>query len=258
MQIDLIKKCLELSRQAYYEKEIKDPAFVQVIDDVLFFAKQEEKTFYIAFQGSEKISNWILDFKYWKKFDKRLGVDCHIGFSELSDKIFKFLANIFLQNIYKDYEFVLTGHSLGAVLSTIVSIKLYHYGLNVANNISFAAPKFTDLAGATRLSQLEIVNKGIIKRFINDQDIVTTSPPNSIANFFSKNKKYQHLGDEIILLDNGLVSINSFEKVLKKNYSIFKSLNKEAIKEHKLENYKEKIYNLKSFEHTPHTFKIGG
>lgn len=256
MDWNKVKTCAEYSYKIYDDKINYKPTCVfakKDIDNIKLLLLKKDQTIYIVVRGSDNKQNWLLDFKYWKTWDKELGVYIHSGYKKASQKITEWLTDFLLNPVLNVYDFVFTGHSLGGAIAAICGLELADKGMNVTNIITFGQPKITNKKGAQKLSEKELVISGKYVRFINDKDIVNLLPPNSLLGFWKG--KYQHFGEEYILLDNDIVSINNFKKVLKKNYSLWSNIDIHSVKEHKMINYIEKLNNLKDINKVKHSYK---
>ncbi|MEO1621469.1 MAG: lipase family protein [Cyanobacteria bacterium J06632_3] len=83
----------------------------------------------------------------------------------------------------------ITGHSLGGALATMAAAALSDNGINVAGVYTFGQPRVGD---RTFVSQLNVLTKGKVFRFINNNDIVPhVPPPFSVLN---PTRLYGHVG----------------------------------------------------------------
>ena len=255
IQKDLLTQCAIYSSMAYEHALSSNNLIAQhKIDRISFSIFKEQHTFYIAFRGTANTSNWLLDFSYLKVYDKNLNVYLHKGYKKASEELFNYLSSLFLNKMFKDFEFVFTGHSMGGALAIILGLWFAQYGLDVINIITFGSPKITNKNGAKLLSENALVKNGLV-RVINDKDIVNLLPPNFLIGRLKG--RYQHFGEEVILLDNNTIDINPIEKVLKKNKSLFFNIDEESIEEHKIQNYIRKLNALTNdFKQENNTFKL--
>jgi hypothetical protein len=226
----LIQNLLE---ESYDRKGRFEKFFENTIDNIYFFlTKLKNDKWYLVVRGSDNRKNWLLDFDYLKTYDKEIDIFVHLGFKKASKNIFFNVLPILKRLEIKNL--TICGHSLGGAISHLLNIRLTNQEFNV-KSIGFGSPKFTNWQGANFYSQLDITN------IINDNDIVCSTPPNTILGIVFG--RYWHTGEQIILLDNGEASFNPTWKVLKKNHTLLRNIDFESISEHKLKNYRKKIEN---------------
>ena len=107
------------------------PAPLQTIHHTQWLTGKIGNTFYIAFQGSSGTADWFDNFKFWKvgfaafKNNKKTGsygIKVHAGFDEQADLVWADIFNEIL-NAKKNgcTRFIITGHSLGAAIATLIS-----------------------------------------------------------------------------------------------------------------------------------------
>lgn len=166
----------------------------------------------VVFRGSESKYDWYYDLSIMKRqlWDD---VYVHSGFyNQLhTNQVYEELVKIIKELIseHPDYHIYVTGHSLGAALSTLFGYELAH----ILNDkkiviVSFASPRVGN--GAFRKTYDEKENL-IHYRVSNDRDIVTAAP---MINF-------QHVGVNISLSDSLLETFFNYDYNGWWRYSLF-------------------------------------
>lgn len=154
-----------------------------------------KKRICIVFRGSESMSDWYHDLLITKhKLTDDIRV--HKGFyTQLhSNKIYDELVTD-IQTILKanpDYEIFVTGHSLGAALSTLFGYMLSHTIKNMVTIVSFASPRVGNYEWK---KSFENTTNLIHYRVSNKRDVVTAFPL----------YKYYHVGKNIELSDDTFI-----------------------------------------------------
>jgi predicted lipase len=143
----------------------------------------------VSIRGTANIKNAVEDAEYLQSKNKKLGVFVHKGF----DKDTYLLYQDLLPHLDKSKEIILTGHSLGAAISTLLMMYLHEDGFSLGLSINFGQPKVTNKIGAVKYAGLPLL------RVIDENDVVPLLPPTSVAD--SAHGTYQHIGEEVILLE---------------------------------------------------------
>ncbi|GME71790.1 unnamed protein product [Ambrosiozyma monospora] len=201
-----------------------DIVVVDVIDSLshaLIMVQDSTKQLIIDFEGSTTIIDWIIDFKYelvaFESYGSTKGLDVvginatnptvHEGYQKVSQNFFKHgfakLEKLFEQ--YPDYQLVLTGHSLGGALSSLVGVQLYLMGYKPAI-VTYASTKVFGASFAewidqefhtkdyvSRLQQNDVsrIEAGTITRVFHNGDVIATLPAASVG--------YAHVGSEFYI-----------------------------------------------------------
>ena len=149
----------------------------------------------VIFRGSESRSDWYYDLMITKKKISN-NVYVHSGFyyqlhtNNVYDNIVSKVNEILIEN--PDYEVFVTGHSLGAALSTLFG---YEFALTTEKKISvvsFASPR---VGNWNFKEDFEKRNNLCHFRITNNRDIITATPI----------YKYYHCGKNISLYDKNFV-----------------------------------------------------
>jgi len=195
-----LSKLNETRQQAFLEMEKKYPdgKIIKFISDektdlqVGITLNEIKKRICIIFRGSESKTDWYYDLQVIKK---NLGdnICVHQGFYNqlYKNDNYNKITNIVIELLkeYNDYQIYITGHSLGAALSTLYGYqlsKIIHQKITV---VSFASPRVGNNKFRLDFDKRENLSH---YRFSNQRDIIT-----SIPMCF-----YEHVGQNIQLFDN--------------------------------------------------------
>jgi len=191
--------CMKLAQIAYHgeygkndiNKKIHNYKEYRIKNTEFFTCKDSKNDFYIVFQGSNNLKDWIANLKFLSETDsqldmeslERIGTDFkfHKGhlkqWHDVEDFIFKkLIENGFIQNINKIY---FTGHSLGGSLAEIgscITAKCFPFLKEKLVVRSFGANR--NMGWKTK----HWFNKNVMDcyRYVNGDDIVPKMPPNLI------------------------------------------------------------------------------
>lgn len=144
----------------------------------------------IAVRGTVNEENAMLDLALKLRPDERSGIVLHEGFAHAAEKIYAELQPL----LKPGFEISATGHSLGGAVATILALYLDIDGLRVGRTVTFGQPKITNVAGAARIGELEVL------RVVEPDDLVPLVPlidPLDINNV----DIYWHAGREVVLLE---------------------------------------------------------
>lgn len=176
---------------------------------------------YIAFRGSIKTEEWIKDFTYsqetfpkYKKMNQNKAMFLsnsdnnppmvHSGFLKIYNNFREKLLNK-LKNL-KPKQILVTGHSLGAAVSTICGLDLKILGYN-SIVYNFASPR----VGDDKLCTLVKTSNLPLYRIVNTCDTVPTLPPSIAPNFQNAEQPYiyTHCGKALYFTDNWKSVLNN-------------------------------------------------
>jgi predicted lipase len=139
---------------------------------------EKTKRISIVFRGSESKSDWYYDLQFFKR-QLHDDVYVHKGFwnqlhiNENYEKIKKILDELLAIEENKDFEIIITGHSLGAALSTLFG---YEYSREIPQKVtvvSFASPRVGDEGWRKAFDAQENLTH---YRISNNRDVVTAAP----------------------------------------------------------------------------------
>lgn len=228
--------------QAAYstEEEIKKafPNTVRVANiadiEVQYFLElhHDEKRQIVSVRGTANLKNAKEDAEYLQSKNKKLGIYVHSGFDEDAMELYKDL----LPHLNKDYKVTLTGHSLGAAISTLLMMYLHEDGFIIDDSVNFGQPKVTNAKGVKHYGSLPLI------RVVDENDVVPLVPPVTLLD--SIHGVYEHLGEEVILLETEYyVYLEKHDAQRKSIGSFWKNIGDESVSEHFMDNY---IKNIKS------------
>ena len=139
---------------------------------------EKTKRISIVFRGSESKADWYYDLQFFKR-QLHDDVYVHKGFwnqlhiNENYEKIKKILDELLAIEENKDFEIIITGHSLGAALSTLFG---YEYSREIPQKVtvvSFASPRVGDEGWRKAFDAQENLTH---YRISNNRDVVTAAP----------------------------------------------------------------------------------
>ena len=187
----------------------------------------------ISVRGTENLANVKHDIEYIKSKNNKLDIYVHRGFDRSASMIYQDLVN----HLDKSKEIRLTGHSLGAAISTLLMIYLYEDGYKVGPSINFGQPKFTNKSGVEKYSFLDVT------RVVNGHDPVPLVPPFTLLSAI--HGAYHHIGDEVILLSDEYFVYVDQANIIKtvSVESFWNKLGQVHVEEHFIKNY---ISNIES------------
>ncbi|KAL4435114.1 hypothetical protein ABPG74_003607 [Tetrahymena malaccensis] len=157
----------------------------------------------IAIRGTDNLNNWITNLKAFPvDFPSCVECQIHMGFRDHAQSVQEDI-NLCVKSILKQYinaKIVITGHSLGGAIATLVSIEVLKY-LKTKDQVSvytFGAPKIGNQNFVDYLNQ-QIPNS---YRIVNYYDAVPHLPFKQILDF-------KHHGYEIWMTNPD--SLNQFK-----------------------------------------------
>lgn len=184
----------------------------------------------ITVRGTDNLKNALENAEYLQSKDGKLGIYVHTGFDADTIAVYRDV----LPHLKKDYKVKTTGHSLGAAISTLLMIYLHEDGFHIERSINFGQPKVTNMAGVEAYDFLPIT------RVVDEHDVVALVPPITLLD--SIHGIYEHLGDEVILLeDEYYVYLEKHDAERKSVGSFWKNIGHESIEDHFMDNYLENI-----------------
>jgi len=172
-------------------KESENPFIGIVISD-------ENNRVWIAFRGTVNLEEWEEDIQYQEQeYKDNNKVLCHAGFLSIYHKI----KNQIMDTVdkAKPSQIIITGHSLGSALATLISLDLANKNYLVYVYL-FASPRVCN-----REFALEI--EGNVKAFYrinNMAGMIPTMPDSVMPNLDNPDNPYfyQHIGEAIEFTDN--------------------------------------------------------
>lgn len=172
----------ERAKAAYQtEAEIRR-AFPQTVrvaqvagTDVQYFVERfpEQKQQVVTVRGTDNFANFKQDAEYLPEWNSKLGIRVHRGFDSDTSKLYAEL----LPHLDKDMAVKVTGHSLGAAISTLLMMYLHQDGFQLGPSINFGQPKVTNNEGVKAWEFLPLL------RVVDENDLVPLVPPTTLLDF---------------------------------------------------------------------------
>ncbi len=184
----------------------------------------------ITIRGTDNLANVREDAEYLPSRNPKLGIYVHSGFDQDAYKAYQQIQ----PKLRRDYETLITGHSLGAAISTLLMMYLHEDGYQLGQSINFGQPKITNKAGANAYAFLPLL------RVVDENDPVPELPPTTLLD--SLHGSYEHLGQEVILLTQQYyVHMNQHRVMQTEADSFWKNLGHQRISQHFIANYIHQI-----------------
>lgn len=161
------------------EKYPKAQIYVTKKSKVKFFLVRDDikETQMIVIRGSANLTNWIVDFKFWKIKDSWLDIRVHKGFYEATREVF--WDSVF--DLNPTYKTTITGHSLGGAIAILLGMYLDSFGHPETDVITFGQPRVTNKSGANKFKTFPF------QRVIITADLIPHLPPRWLG--------YRHFGN---------------------------------------------------------------
>ena len=193
---------------------------------------ETNKRITVIFRGSESKSDWYYDLMVLKKRILKENYDdvyVHSGFykqlhdtdvySQLTDTLSE------LKDANPEYDIYITGHSLGAALSTLFGFEIAHKFEEKINVISFASPRVGNKGFRKAFDEKDNL---LHYRITNDRDIVTAGPM----------ILFQHVGKNIALSDSKCCIFHTYDYNEWWKFSLF---NCWRVSDHNVDLYYERL-----------------
>ncbi len=126
--------------------------------------------------------------QYHKRLNTQLDAWVHTGFDIATIET----INHMRPHLKADYNYRITGHSLGGAMTLLLGMHLDKEGFKVKEITTFGQPMVTNEECTKKFSHLPIL------RVINSQDTVPLVPPLTLVS--AQHGKYRHFGEEVWLL----------------------------------------------------------
>ncbi|MEE2925496.1 MAG: lipase family protein, partial [bacterium] len=166
--------------QKILEKFPKASIYVTEKTKVKFFVVRDDanETQTIVIRGSANLTNWIVDFKFWKIKDAWIDIRVHKGFYEATREVF--WDSVF--DLNPTYKTTITGHSLGGAIAIMLGMYLDSFGHPDTDVITFGQPRITNKSGATKYKEFPF------QRVVIAMDLIPHLPPGFLG--------YRHFGNK--------------------------------------------------------------
>jgi hypothetical protein len=214
------------NKENYTKMNIDGPATGFKIEDILYDSKTDlqgytgimpsKQTIYLVFRGSASITNWEDDVEILLvPYKKCKGCYVHYGFYQTALNLVNQTHEslIRLKNKYPTYETIVTGHSLAASVSLLISLELQ--SLNIKTSLyNYGQPR----TGNDKFAQYVNKNLKDYWRFTHNRDIFVHLPPqefdykHSCGEIYQNATNYLHICSMVNCEDpNCSNSVNIFE-----------------------------------------------
>lgn len=186
----------------------------------------------ITVRGTDNLANAREDAEYILSRNAKLGIYVHEGFDEDAHDIFQAL----LPRLDKSQQVIVTGHSLGAAIATLLMMYLHEEGFDIGPSINFGQPKVTNHKGVSKYGFLPLM------RAVDENDVVPLVPPDDLID--AVHGGYEHLGQEVILLE-GVYYVYADQHIARELSvgSFWKNLGEESVTAHYMKHY---LHNIQS------------
>jgi hypothetical protein len=159
---------------------------------------QGQKAIYVSFRGSDSIQNWISNINAILTTYPAPGCsncEVHKGFYQAEQSCFPDVLNHVktLKSTYPDYQVVVTGHSLGAALATLVSVDLINVGISPVRMFNYGSPRVGDTNFANYVNSV-IKDRN---RITHHKDLVPHSPMHE--RFTHHSGEWYEPSDDVVL-----------------------------------------------------------
>lgn len=191
------------------------------------------KTQIVSIRGTSNTENALVDLALQLTLDKHTNIRLHDGFSQTAWAIYQEIK----PQLKDNYIISTTGHSMGGAAALILAMHLKTDDYHLGDVVTFGQPKVTNLAGANKFSQLNVI------RVVTTKDIVPLVPPFDPVDINNLDI-YWHLGLEVILLeDENYAVTEGVESMLRAIKFTQEVISEENVKNHKISLYKNLIAN---------------
>lgn len=226
----LAEKSLLLGNIAF-ENEIKSRNGYQG------FIAYNADTIYIVFEGTASPEDLVQNAKVLKTYnyfflDKKL-VGIHAGFHELFSDVWPTIKE-YIGQTDQSKNIVVTGHSLGGAIATLVGAALSVYTKHKIEVVTFGCPRVGNRAFRDKYNQ----HVPLSTRVVRDIDIVPRIPKID----------YWHVNQLVHISDGGKI-IPAWKSWLKQIWYIYKNVHgfvsKEALEDHDMSGYIKAVELMK-------------
>jgi len=144
----------------------------------------------VSFRGSHSLANFIEDLETWKEqvpFAGMNGGNVHSGFYRVYESLGPTLLDLLaaMTTILPDYNIVVTGHSLGAGLASLLALDMLYQRDWTAKVVNFGSPRVGDDTYAKFFAS----SLGQMQRLVHANDVVPHLPPH-FFNFEHENTEF--------------------------------------------------------------------
>lgn len=199
--------------------------------DVQYFVEiVDETTQLVAIRGTANLANALCDARFFKHRDSELGIQLHRGFHSDAEKVLEQITPL----LDPGKTVLVTGHSLGAAIATIIMMYLSKRGWQVAFSVNFGQPKITNKAGCERYADLPLL------RIADKEDVVPMVPFANLADLI--HGEYHHFAPELLLLNaQYYVYQTAHQQWSSHANSFWRNLGDESVTDHYMQHYLDNI-----------------
>jgi len=140
----------------------------------------DKSTMWISLKGTTTVEEWTQDLQY-HQVSLENGVMIHEGFDTICNSILDTVKNSITK--HNPSNIVITGHSLGAAIATVLGYHLNNPSINL-QVYTFASPRVGNKKFCEAVSLFKLF------RYVNTCDIIPTLPPSVSPNFTNTNQPY--------------------------------------------------------------------
>lgn len=188
---------------------------------------KQTKTQVVSVRGTSNIENAMVDILLKLRVDQNTGIQLHEGFAFAARQVYAELKPL----LKADYKIRTTGHSLGGAVALILAMYLDADQFNIDQVITFGQPKVTNIAGANKISHINII------RVVTPLDVVPLVPPLDPLDINNLDV-YWHAGKEVILLaENQYAILAGLDSMLRATRFTQQPFNQENIENHNMSVY---------------------
>ncbi len=236
IDFDCINWYAKRAKAAYYktnqeiQSEFKDTIRIATVPgtEVQYFLERNIKNGYqvITVRGTANLKNVLEDADYVTMKNHKLDIRVHKGFNDDTTKLYADVS----PHLNKQQPVYVTGHSLGAAISTLLMMYLHKDGFKLEHSINFGQPKVTNKSGVEHYDFLPLT------RIVDKNDVVPLVPPITLLD--SLHGIYEHLGNEVILLEGEhFVYLDEHNAERESVGSFWENIGNESIEDHFMDNY---------------------
>ena len=225
------------NKQDYKTMNLVGPATGVHVESILYdettdmqgYIATLDTTIYVVFRGSQSMRNWLDDFEIMQvKYPYCEKCQVHKGFYDVVQALKKETIDVVHQmtsgKSSKQFDIIITGHSLGAAIADLMSIELFQADI----------PTQVYTFGQPRIGNHEFANyvNLVIKdywRFTHNRDIVPHLPPTEINYYHSCGEIFQSTDSATNLTFCTNVDIDCEDPACSAQYDYFRSVD---IKDH--------------------------
>jgi hypothetical protein len=144
-------------------------------EDLVYGTYDNDEYLFIIFKGTSTLEDVITDLQFFQKDDSyNIPGEIHSGFYDVLKDRFQEFIDIITRAIHENKSIIISGHSLGGALATVlfsyIQANYYHFIENI-KLYTFGCPRVGDKPFANFISSS---NKA--ERIVNKGDIVTMIP----------------------------------------------------------------------------------